>query len=157
MKLTALLFIAAAFPMAQSSPATVSSRAGFMAGCWESSAQGAVMREEWRQPSGEFLIGTSSTTEGGVVKEFGFFRVEKDKAGAIAYVAQPGGAPATRFTLDASLSSKSGTDDITFVNMKHDFPKRIGYRKTGADALTAWIDGGPNSQKMEFAFKRCGR
>jgi hypothetical protein len=153
MKLTALLFIAAAFPMAQSSPATVSSRAGFMAGCWESSAQGAVMREEWRQPSGEFLIGTSSTTEGGVVKEFGFFRVEKDKAGAIAYVAQPGGAAATRFTLDPS----SKADDITFVNMKHDFPKRIGYKKVAADALTAWIDGGPNSEKMEFAFKRCGK
>jgi hypothetical protein len=153
MKLTALFLVAAVIPTFQSSTPSVASRAGFMAGCWESNADGAIMREEWRQPSGEFLIGTSTTSAGGTVKEFGFFRVEKDKAGVIAYVAQPEGAAATRFTLDAG----SKADDITFVNMKHDFPKRVGYKKAGPDALTAWIDGGPNSQKMEFAFKRCGK
>lgn len=152
MRLTALLFVAAALPALQSS-STVSSRAGFMAGCWEGSADGAVIREEWRQPSGEFLIGTSTTSSGGVVKEFGFYRVEKDKGGVIAYVAQPEGVPPTRFTLEAT----SKTDEVMFVNMKHDFPKRIGYKKVSADALTAWIDGGPNSQKMEFAYKRCGK
>ena len=152
MRLTVFLLLAAAFPMDQSAP-SVFARAGFMAGCWESLSQGTVMREEWRHPSGEFLIGTSSATEAGVVKEFGFYRIEKDAAGAIAYVAQPQGVPPTRFTLDAA----SKADDLTFVNMKHDFPKRIGYKKVGADALTAWIDGGPNSQKMEFAFKRCGK
>ena len=148
MRLLALVLLGSMVPVAQVSD-TAASRAGFMVGCWETSGA-TTIRETWRQATNEFLIGTGTTVAGGALREFEFSRVES-KAGVVAYVAQPGGVPPTRFTLDP----KSAKDEAIFVNMQHDFPKRVVYRKVAADALTAFIDGGEGTKKIEFAYKAC--
>jgi hypothetical protein len=38
-----------------------------------------------------------------------------------------------------------------FENPAHDFPKRIIYRKTADDALTASIDGGEGSRRRSHS------
>lgn len=42
----------------------------------------------------------------------------------------------------------------TFVNMQHDFPKRIVYAFQGNDLLHAWIDDGTDYQRVHFYYKR---
>lgn len=129
---------------------TAVGRFGFVEGCWERQSGGETGRETWRVASDDFLIGTSTTVVAGRVKEFEFLRVES-KGGVVSYLAQPGGAPVTPFVLDPA--SKPG--EATFVNMQHDFPKRVVYRKVGADGLLALIDGGPGTRAIEYPMKRC--
>jgi len=143
------LFVAASSGAVQT-PVTAQSRAGFMVGCWEQTRGTSVIREEWRAVSPDFLIGTSTTTKNGVVSEFEFLRVES-KDGVVAYVAQPGGVPPTRFTLDPASSA----GELVFANPQHDFPKRIVYKKISDTAVTAWIDGGEGTRKIEFPYTRC--
>ena len=145
-----LLVALAAALLPSQAPDTAASRAGFFAGCWETVSATRTIREEWRAVTPDFLIGMGSTAANGKMSEFEFLRVES-KAGVVDYVAQPNGAPPTRFTLDP----KSPADEAIFVNMQHDFPKRVGYRKVNADAVTAWIDGGEGTRKIEFPYKRC--
>ncbi len=148
MKLMGVVMLALMVPAAQSKD-TAMSRAGFIAGCWET-AGARTVRETWRMASEEFLIGTSTTVAAGATKAFEFLRVES-RDGVVAYVAQPGGAPPTRFTLDPT----SKADEAIFVNMQHDFPKRIVYRKTAPDAMLAFIDGGEDTRRIEFPMKAC--
>ena len=54
---------------------------------------------------------------------------------------------------DFKLTSLTATEAI-FENPAHDFPKRIIYRKTGEDGLTASIDGGEGTKSMAFSTKR---
>jgi hypothetical protein len=69
-------------------------------------------------------------------------------------VAQPQGAPPTPFML---TEADSTSDTTMFVNMAHDFPKRVAYKKVDATTLLAWIDAGPKSSlRVEFPMKRVG-
>lgn len=149
MKWIGILVVAAAVAPAAQGKDTAASRAGFMAGCWETSGP-RMARETWHQAADEFLIGQSVTTTGGRVAEFEYSRVQS-KDGVVTYTAQPGGAPPTVFTLDP----KSGQDEAIFVNMAHDFPKRVAYKRTAPDAMLAWIDGGEGTRKIEFSFRAC--
>jgi hypothetical protein len=146
MKLFSVLLLAAMIPAVQTKD-TAMSRAGFIVGCWEGGGTSTV-RETWRMASDDFLIGTATTVAAGVVREFEFLRVES-KGGVVDYVAQPNGVPPTRFTLDPS--SKAG--EAIFVNMQHDFPKRVVYGKT-ADGVLAFIDGGEGTKTVQFPMKK---
>ena len=148
MKIIGAVMLAAMLPGVHAED-TAASRAGFIVGCWEQTGARTV-RETWRQASDAFLIGTATTVAGSAVREFEFLRVES-KDGVVVYISQPQGAPPTRFTLDPA----STKDEAIFVNMQHDFPKRIVYRKTAPDALLAFIDGGEDTKKIEFPYKRC--
>ncbi|HEX7294339.1 MAG TPA: DUF6265 family protein, partial [Pyrinomonadaceae bacterium] len=69
---------------------------------------------------------------------------------AIYYVAQPKGrCPQTDFKL-----TRVTDQEAVFENPEHDFPKRIIYRKSAEDALTASIDGGEGTKQMTFSFQR---
>jgi hypothetical protein len=85
---------------------------------------------------------------------FECLRIEARQNG-IFYVAQPNGRPPTSFRLTM-------IDDSTavFENPDHDFPKRITYARSGADALTAKVDGGDGgdpSSVLRFTFARVRR
>lgn len=148
MKLLIGTMLAALLPMAQAKD-TAMSRAGFMVGCWELQRGAMTIREVWREATPDFLIGNGTTTSGGAMREFEFTRVES-KEGAIDYVAQPNGQPPTRFALDPG----SKRDEAIFVNMQHDFPKRVVYQKS-PDGLLAFIDGGAGTARTEFPMKPC--
>jgi hypothetical protein len=98
----------------------------------------------WAEPVGErfaFMAGCWSGSKGTTTL-----------AGAPTYMAQPQGAPPTPFALSETDST---ADTVTFVNMAHDFPKRIAYKKVDATTLLASIDAGPKGpMRIDFPMKR---
>ena len=126
------------------------SELAWISGDWQTAAGGrAQIEEHWTQPAGGSLLGMSRTVAGGKTAEFEFLRIEQ-REDAIYYVAQPKGrCPQTDFKL-----TRATDQEAVFENPAHDFPKRIIYRKTAEDALTAGIDGGEGTKQMTFAFRR---
>jgi hypothetical protein len=122
----------------------------WMAGCWSGAVRGTVVTERWVVADAATMIGTSHTLKDQAVSEFEFLRVVVT-GGVATYVAQPGGAPPTAFA-----ATTRGAGAITFENPRHDFPKRVGYRRVDATHLTAWIDGGAGAsgRPIEFPLTR---
>ena len=125
-------------------PATID-RVSWMAGNWVSGDGGVSVEERWTPPAGGAMLAVSRTVKGGRMVGFEFLRiVERD--GGLVYVAQPGGNPATDFTLTAL----SGTS-ATFENPEHDFPKQIRYTKRPDGSLEARVgDGGEKDETFVF-------
>ena len=95
------------------------------------------------------MLGMSRTVGGDKTIEFEYLRIEQREDG-IYYVAHPRArCPGTDFKLTRLSSSEA-----VFENPQHDFPKRIIYRKTSEDALTAGIDAGEGTRSMSFGFRR---
>ena len=122
----------------------------WLAGDWQTAPGGRRQIEEhWTGVAGGTMMGMSRTVAGDKTVEFEYLRIEQ-RADGIYYVAHPKArCPATDFKL-----TKSSATEAVFENPQHDFPKRIIYRKTGDDSLTASIDGGEGSKAMTFSFKR---
>jgi hypothetical protein len=123
---------------------------GWLAGCWGGERGTTTFREIWTVASPELMVGMSVTTRPSKPPEFEYLRIQK-KDGRMAYVAQPGGVPPTTF--ERSETASAGTTTV-FVNLQHDFPKRVAYRRIDPTSLLAWIDGGEGSQRIEFPMKR---
>ena len=129
----------------------VGERFAFLAGCWGGSKGTTTFQEQWTRASPDLMLGLSFTTKPSKPTEFEFLRIET-KAGMPTYMAQPQGSPPTPFALSETDST---ADTVTFVNMEHDFPKRVAYKKVDATTLLAWIDAGPKgSLRVEFPMKR---
>jgi hypothetical protein len=122
----------------------------WIAGDWQTAPGGRRQIEEhWTAVAGGTMMGMSRTVAGDKTVEFEYLRIEQ-RAEGIYYVAHPKArCPATDFKL-----TKSSPTEAVFENPQHDFPKRIIYRKTGDDSLTANIDGGEGSKAMTFSFTR---
>jgi hypothetical protein len=122
----------------------------WIAGDWKSAANGrAQVEEHWTNPAGATMMGMSRTIVGEKTAEFEYLRIEQ-RADGIYYVAHPQArCPGTDF----KLTKLSATEAI-FENPEHHFPKRIIYRKTGDDGLTASIDAGEGTKSMAFPMKR---
>jgi hypothetical protein len=87
----------------------------------------------------------------GRLSAFEFLRVVV-RGDRLVYIAQPNGAPPTEFV---AVPADQSPTAITFANPQHDFPKRVGYRQSDANALSAWIDAGPTStSRIEYAMTR---
>jgi uncharacterized protein DUF6265 len=122
----------------------------WMSGDWQTASGGrAQIEEHWTQPAGRSMLGMGRTVAGGKTAEFEFLRIEQ-RDDAVYYVAQPKGqCPPTDFKL-----TRATGQEAVFENLAHDFPKRIIYKKTGEDSLTASIDGGEGTKQMTFAYRR---
>ena len=121
----------------------------WIAGDWQGAPGRSQTEEHWLAPAGGAMLGTSRTIAGGKMVFFEFLRIET-RADGIYYVAHPKArCPGTDFR----LTRYSATEDV-FENPQHDFPKRITYRKTGDDSLTATVDGGEGSKPTTFSFHR---
>ena len=122
----------------------------WIAGDWQTASGGRRQIEEhWTGVAGGTMMGVSRTVAGDKTVEFEYLRIEQ-RADGIYYVAHPKArCPATDFKL-----TKASATEAVFENPQHDFPKRIIYRKTGDDSLTASIDGGEGSKAMTFSFTR---
>jgi len=134
---SALVLLAAGLPPGQQTTPTASlASLGWMSGSWETTRGGACIEERWTRPAGGTLIGMSRTVAGGQTRGFEFMRIEARSDG-VFFVAQPGGRP----PVDFRMASNSGSE-IVFLNPGHaDHLKRIIYRRSGENELTARIEG----------------
>ena len=122
----------------------------WISGDWQTEPGGKRQIEEhWTTVAGGSMLGMSRTVAGDKTVEFEYLRIEQ-RADGIYYVAQPKGrCPATDFKL-----TRVNAQEAVFENPTHDFPKRIIYKKTADDSLTASIDGGEGTKQMTFVFRR---
>ena len=121
----------------------------WIAGDWQTAPGGQRQIEEhWMQPAGGTMLGMSRTVGGGKTVEFEFLRLE-ERGDDIYYVAHPKArSPGTYFKLTVLTANEA-----VFENPKHDFPKRIIYRKNDDGSLTASIDGGEGTRSRSFPFQ----
>lgn len=140
--------------MAAAGPTTAQTTAAlprWIAGCWSGTRGAERFTERWTAADAVTLIGTAHTVKDGRLSAFEFLRVVV-RGDRLVYIAQPNGAPPTEFV--AAPADQAPTA-ITFANPQHDFPKRVGYRRTGPNGLTAWIDGGTAvDPRIEYVMSR---
>ena len=137
--LTILLAAAAPIaPLAQAPAAAIADLA-WLEGHWTGDSGPLRMEEIWTSADGGALVGLHKdvATKDGAARmvSFEFLRIERGADG-IAYVAQPGGRPPTRFPL-----VEAGARRVVFANSAHEFPQRILYWLDDAGALHARIEG----------------
>jgi uncharacterized protein DUF6265 len=122
----------------------------WITGDWQTApGSRAQIEEHWTTPAGGSMLGMSRTVAGEKTVEFEYLRIEQ-RADGVFYVAHPKArCPGTDFKL-----TKSSASEAVFENPQHDFPKRIIYRRTGDDSLTATIDGGAGTKAMSFVFRK---
>jgi Domain of unknown function (DUF6265) len=120
----------------------------WLAGAWCSQDSDQSIEEHWLTERGGLMLGVNRTvTARGA--SFEFLRIEFTGKAA-RFVAQPGGAPPTRFDLVSAAPNS-----VTFANPQHDFPKRIRYARDG-EFLTARVDNGhDDANAQEFKWSRC--
>ncbi len=121
----------------------------WLSGCWEGRVRDAVIEEIWSKPAGLSMLGLSRTVKNGHTVSFEFmqFRQEND---SLVFLAQPQGGQRVPFRL-----IKSVAEEMTFENLKHDFPQHIIYQRKG-QLLLASIEGAQNgsNERQEFQMRK---
>ena len=115
-------------------PADIS-RLAWMAGAWSETRDGVVTRETWLAPIGGAMSGATQTNRPGkpVNSEFGTITTGAD--GRVAFT------PFMRNVEPTPFALQPGPDgEAVFERVSDEFPKRVIYRKCGAD-LCARIEG----------------
>ena len=119
----------------QAQQSTPIDRAGWLAGCWEMRAGNRVSFEMWMPPAGGMMMGASRTTVAGKTREYEQLRLWA-AGDTLVYTALPSGQSQSDFR-STSVSSTS----LVFENPTHDFPRKITYRRVGADSIVARVEG----------------
>jgi hypothetical protein len=142
------LMIALAVAALQAAPASTPDLS-WLAGYWLDCSSGREASETWSDPRAGLIVGHTVTVRNGR-SGFESARIGPLSDGALAYFAQPGGAPATVFRL-----VDSGPQRVVFANPDHDFPQRIIYERAG-DTLSARIEGavGDENRSVQWRFNR---
>lgn len=151
---------AAARPPAASGSAAIE-RVAWLAGTWRATslvpardAGGAavtrIVEEHWRAPLAGSMMGLSRTVRGDSLVEYEFLLL-RESDGRLAYEARPSGQQPAVFH-----SVEAGDSSVVFENPDHDFPRRIGYTRVGADSLIAWIEGELEGRvrRVDFPYRR---
>jgi hypothetical protein len=123
----------------------------WLAGCWEATAAGRIVSEQWMKPLGNMMMGMSRTVKNGRTIAYEQIRLVRSEDGLIRYVAHPSGQNETAFTL-----VHTGDRLAVFENFGHDFPTRIIYRRISSDSLLARIEGTVNGKPRtaDFVYAR---
>ena len=122
---------------------------GWLQGCWQMSANGRVVEEQWMASGGGVMLGMGRTVRDGKLVEYESV-VLREEDGQLAYEAHPSGQPSAVF-----LSKTLDESSVVFENPAHDYPQRVGYKREGG-ALLAWIDGTANgkARRVDFPYRR---
>ena len=135
----------AATPLAAQSVSGPIDRAAWLSGCWEMRVRDRLRMEMWMPPAGGTMMGASRTTRAGVVREYEQLRLHTS-GDTLIYSALPSGQSLADFR--STLISETS---LVFENPTHDFPKKIVYRRVGADSIVARVEGpGPNNTSRGF-------
>ena len=125
-------------------------RVSWLHGCWQGTSGQATVEEQWMAARGGTMLGMSRTIRGGKTTSYELV-VLKEQDGRLAYEAHPSGQPSAVF-----LAREVADSMVVFENLQHDFPQRVGYRRSGADALSAWAEGTNNGQprRIDYVYRR---
>jgi hypothetical protein len=131
-------------------PQSVVERVAWLHGCWQGTMGQATVEEHWMAARGGTMLGMSRTILGSKTTSYELALV-KEQEGRLAYEAHPSGQPSTVFVAREVADSM-----VVFENLQHDFPQRVGYRRTGADALAAWVEGTDKGQarRVDYSYRR---
>lgn len=122
----------------------------WLQGCWESTAEGRSIEEQWMAPRAGTMLGMGRTVRDGRLVEYEQVLIRQTDAG-LAYEAHPSGQPTATFV--AATASETA---VVFDNPEHDFPQHVGYRPDGPNKLVAWISGvvKGKERRIEFNYQR---
>ncbi len=117
----------------------------FMSGCWLGPAgEETAIEEFYSSPSDNLMVGTTRYLRNGKTVMFEFAQITVDSTGIVLLPYPRGRASADAFRLTTLEDGHA-----IFEAPEHDFPKRIIYRREGADVRIARIDGGEGSAKVQ--------
>lgn len=127
----------------------------WLTGCWQRTAPGRLVEEQWMAPRAGMMLGMGRTTRGdSAIVEYEHTHIT-ERGGHAVYHAEPSGQQPADFTA-ATVSDTL----VVFENPAHDFPQRVIYRRRGADSLLARVEGTANGQTrgvdFPYARVRCG-
>jgi opacity protein-like surface antigen len=116
----------------------------FMSGCWRGDFAEGTLEEYYTTPSENLILGTSRYLRSGRAVQHEFSRITADSTG-IVLLPFPGGLPSEH---EFRLTT---VDDGTalFEAPEHDFPRRIRYTREADGSLSARIDGGEGSERIQ--------
>ena len=153
--LTAMLLAGSQVAVDVPAPPPTGVLPAWLSGCWMADGEAGSRTEEcWTAPRGEMLLGSSHSFVGDQSTWFEHMRIVRE-GGALIFIAQPGGAPPTRFPA-ATRTTVNGVETLVFENAANDFPQRITYRYVHArhwelNAEIAMLDG---SRAQSWTYRR---
>lgn len=134
-------------------PGTPEARLPWLLGCWQTTRRSSTIEEVWTARSDGSLAGRGRTMQNGAVIDSEVVTITA-RGDTLVYTANPAGQAQAIFLAPTTTDSS-----VTFVNPAHDFPTRVGYRRSGAMGLTAEIagpaDGGERAIPFPYAAVVC--
>jgi len=110
----------------------------FLAGCWAGTMGSLDMREQWSEPEGGLMLGSTLYLEAGSVTTFEFGLFSEDDSGVTLWP-YPGGEKSEHGFPLARVSDDG--QEFVFENLEHDFPVRIVYARVGVNEMAPRIEG----------------
>lgn len=146
MKAAVFAFLTAATALPAQRP---TDQLSWLSGCWERRTAAGVVAEQWSSNAGGMLHGFSRTIRRDTVVEYEFMRIFAAED-TLVFEAQPSRQPKAEFRAVPPFQP-----EVTFINMAHDFPHRVIYRRSG-DSLLARIEGtrGGQPRVVHFPYVR---
>lgn len=122
----------------------------WLSGCWQMTRGPMTVDEQWLAPRGGLMLSAGRTVRDDTVLDYEFALLRVTPSG-LSYEAHPSGQTPTTFR-----AVGGDTLQVVFENPSHDFPQRVGYRRTSPDSVLAWIEGVEAGQvrRIEFPYRR---
>ena len=148
-QLIVLALMASAPVMAKAQKRPAAKDIAWLQGTWEMKSGNSVTYEEWSRVDDTTYIGRSYAVKGSDTMIFETIRIVQ-RNGVLQYIPtvrnQNGGEP-----VPFNCTGKKG-NKLIFENPQHDFPKKITYAPSSANALTAEISGLRNGKEKKIQF-----
>ncbi len=129
-----------------------SKQCDWIVGSWLAKDSSGFATEDWHSKEKGSWSGISKTGSSlDSLSVFEFVTIEKDEKGQLNYIVQS----ATNSKEPKVSFAMATITDSSFIasNLKHNFPKRIGYTLVNQDSLVAFIDDGEaDATKKEFFY-----
>lgn len=125
-------------------------RLAWLQGCWETESNGRLLEAQWLSARGASMLGVGRTTRGTKLVEYELVLI-RERGDHLSYEAHPSREEPALF-----MSTVIAARSIVFENLKQDFPQRVGYERTSAERLVAWVEGVQDgrTRHAELSYRR---